>query len=363
MPKNPESLQETLPESVDKPRAALMIRFSSMGDIAQCFPAVNYLKNNGFSKIDWLTKPDFAAVPQSHPGVDLVRVFPDERGSGVLGLWRLSAQLQQNYEVIYDAHSSLRSRLLHLFMVLRAFAYLGLKKSPLWITKPSQRLSKWLLWRWRINLFPHDILSPEIPLPQSSRFFLLPLHKFFFKSSNERNKVFTLGRPFLSDLVLEKSAPIALVPSANYDLKKWPLHLWRHLAQSLPQEKFWVLGGPKDLDLKTLESEKNIEVFLGQTLKKSLEVLRQCKAVVGNDTGLTHWSDQAGLKTILLLGPTAFGVSVHSNSRTLWKGLPCQPCSKFGKDSCKISENKACLNRITTQDVISTLKELEVPLL
>ena len=39
---------------------------------------------------------------------------------------------------------------------------------------------------------------------------------------------------------------ITLVPSANWEMKRWPVSYWKELVALLPEYKFVILAGPKD---------------------------------------------------------------------------------------------------------------------
>jgi len=45
---------------------------------------------------------------------------------------------------------------------------------------------------------------------------------------------------------------VALVPSAAWEMKRWPLDHWKELVLLLPNHDFAVLGGKEDLFAKIL---------------------------------------------------------------------------------------------------------------
>lgn len=63
------------------------------------------------------------------------------------------------------------------------------------------------------------------------------------------------------------------------------------------------------------------------TLKQLAGLLRQCGAMLGNDTGLCHLAGALGVPTVALFGPTDPTRSLTPFASVgLQLGLPCQPC-------------------------------------
>ena len=99
----------------------LIIRFSSFGDIVQCMSVLKPLKEKyPQAKIHWLVREDMQGVLEEHPLMDRLISFP--KGGSLLKLWKLSQELQsESYDLIYDAHSNLRSFFMTHFLGFQVF--------------------------------------------------------------------------------------------------------------------------------------------------------------------------------------------------------------------------------------------------
>ncbi len=301
-------------------KRVLLIRMSSIGDVAQCLPTAAALRGEGW-EVHWLIKENFADVVRT--STDIAKVWTWKPGDSLQSL--ISRLSRENFTHVYDAQNNLRTTLIRWGLFLR-------RPSLKILRKPHQRLRKflWIRWGWS-----------SWDTYYSAREFLRPLQAWSVPT------VF----PVRPNLPLASQGPIALVPVANYDLKKWPLEHWKKLISLFPNERFLVLGGAKDrAELEQLQGPQ-VKVHTEQSLEESLQLLRQCRAVVGNDTGLSHWSDWVGIPLVLILGPTAFGRPFRPSSRAAEVELSCRPCSRFGKNSCRIVETKKCLLEVTPERV------------
>ncbi len=116
----------------------------------------------------------------------------------------------------------------------------------------------------------------------------------------------------LSTLTSQLSAPprIALIPgSENTPAKRWPVAHWRTLIESLPQERFVLLGTAND---RLITSEiaagfdpTRVENLAGRTdLPAFVAQLHAARLLVTNDTGGMHLANALGVPLIALFGPT-----------------------------------------------------------
>jgi len=308
-------------------RKVLIVRFSSLGDILQCFPAAQYLKSQGFDEVHWLTREDFSGVVNLNPYVDKTIAF--DRKSGFPGLIKLAIKLRHNsYDLIYDAHNNLRSNIL--IWILRP----TLKNL---IRRPKFRLRRYLLFRWHRNLFGGRFVGRTS--------YLKPLgaseHKFDWKFNSSKENY------------------VALVPGAAWPLKIWPSHNWVELIRKFPQQNFLILGGKSDeicFEIEQKTRELKVKNMAGKTsLVESIECLAKAKAVVANDTGLLHAADLLNVPTIALIGPSAFGYPASPSSQVMETDLWCKPCSKDGRGRCKNQIYMKCMRDINPESVSQIL--------
>jgi len=312
-------------------KKALIIRFSSFGDIVQSAFAAKALQKKDY-QVDLLTKEEFrSAFKTSDFG--FTNVLGLSKKSSIGNLWRLSNfAAEQDYLLIYDAHNNQRSLLFKLFLLLRSpkFFFRFRKRSKF-------RLKRFLLFNLGINRFPKPF--------RGAVSFLSPLN---------------LELERLSAVSEQQTKRVLLAPSAAWDLKKWPEEKWIELALKLQNEhEVAFLGGPDDDFIGSLHRAVPGSVNLAGKLSWSQTIaeIKKSKALVSGDTGVLHVADFYGVPAVALMGPSAFGFPSRKTSKVIFKDLPCQPCSKDGRGNCKIQETKKCLTSIDPSEVLELLTQ------
>lgn len=313
----------------------LIIRLSSFGDIVQCMGVVDSLTQEPLcAQVDWLARQDLAEVPALSSKVH--KVYSFDRKEGLLGWIRLGLKLRlESYTHIYDAHSSLRSRIL--CFILRPFGI-----GPKFVRRSKERIKRILLFKFRVNKFPK-------PFKGMISYFE-PLQAWGVKAQDK----------FRDDWVFDNQLPyegIVLAPSAAWEMKRWPMEHFKKLINLMPDKKFLILGGPSDdfcQDLEDMDPTRVTNLAGKLTYKESCQLVASSKLLISGDTGLIHVADLAGVNGISLMGPTAFGFTTNSNIKTLEVDLECRPCTKDGRGECSQSVYKKCLIDISPELVAKT---------
>lgn len=344
---------------VTKQIKILILRFSSFGDVTQCLSVPSRLHDlDPAAEIHWATRDDMAPLIEGHPHVNLV--WSLKRDEGLPGLWRLIQALQkQHFTHIYDAHNSLRSRLICL--LLSPPLSLGrVFDGPFVTRKPKKLIKRFLLFRFHKNFF-------EKPF-SGQRDLLEPLQKWgLSKSLPPPPQIFIAKKPTESvHQRLEKAGLatqpfICLAPSAAHMLKRWPLKHWQELIQLNPEKNFICLGGPEDqfIDELVKVNPKRVLNWAGLlSLTESAATIAACELLISNDTGVLHLGEQLGKKTIALMGPAPFGFPSRPSTLIMELDLPCRPCSKHGQGPCVNEKFQRCLVDITAAQVQKEMQRL-----
>ena len=328
----------------------LIIRFSSIGDLTQALSIPGFLMEaDPKTEVHFATRQDLATLAQNNPHI--AKVWELNKDSGIRGLFQLIQRLrQENFTHVYDAHNNLRSFLIRLFLI-RLFL-----RSPKKLVRPMYRLKRFLLLNFHINLF-------EKPF-SGQRDLIKPLEKW-----NYHFKLPPTPQIFLDKKSLTEAAEIlslhslqifyVLVPSAAYELKRWPVSHWQKLIEMNPDKKFVVLAGKNDLFTAHLNTFTNVVNLTGKTtLLQSAAVISKAAAVVSNDTGLLHIAEQLGRPAIALMGPAPFGFPSRPLTVILEKNLKCRPCSKHGQGPCTNPVFQDCLRSISPELVSERLQQI-----
>ncbi len=330
---------------------ALIIRFSSIGDVLQALSIVGKIRAEWpNASIDWVVREDLRDLVLCHP--DISKVYTVAKGASWQNLWQLSRVLRkQSYTHVYDAHNNLRSRLL-------CWAWLGPMEIFRWalrvrfLRRPSERWKRPFLFWWRINFFSQPF--------SGQRTLLKPLSKWGLSNELPRVPQIKVPKDVCERVKAWLPPPpfVTLVASAAYPLKRWPIDHWQKLVDIFPDKRFVLLGGKDDSFLNAI-SERNpnrvINLVGKLTLLESVAVVKISHQVVANDTGLMHAAEQLGVPCVALMGPAPFGYPSRESTRILERTLPCKPCSKHGQGPCKNSLYQHCLRDISPQEVAQLL--------
>jgi len=130
-------------------KKVLVIRFSSFGDVVQA-STVNHQLKDAYPKVTiiWLTKRSFAQFLEKDPNVDQVVHLEDFGGLLSLARWLKL----ESFNLIYDAHRSMRSSMLFLISKL-------LRNHSTWVRRSKDRWKRFFLFKFRINLFPKPFVG------------------------------------------------------------------------------------------------------------------------------------------------------------------------------------------------------------
>lgn len=336
------------------PEKILVIRFSALGDVVLLTGAVDALRARfPRAKIHFVVREDCAAVLNGQPFVDRLWVLP--RRAGLCGLWALGRTLRgERFDVVYDGHRSLRSRLL--------VPVVGAKR----VLRFPKRYGRRLLYlRFRL-----PTLRRVPPFREAHVRSLAPLGIDFPRPT--KLVAVASARQSAARKVPLLAAPrrrrLAVAPSAAWPLKRWPLAHFREAVTTLlaadPTLDVVVLGGPADAFcgelVRGLPADRVASAQGLFTLEESFAALAECHGLLANDTGLAHAAEALGKPAVFLFGPTTPEIGVrpqHPRSRVAELPLWCRPCSKHGKGDCWRGDH-ACLKALTPAAVVPLIREM-----
>jgi len=161
---------------------------------------------------------------------------------------------------------------------------------------------------------------------------------------------------------------IGISPAAAYGpSKEWPANNFAELIQNVSQKvrntKFVVFGSVKEEEkIKRIidsVSEPVIVIAGNYSLREAITIISSCDVFVGNDSGLLHTADGAGVPSIGIFGPTSPGITSPPGDKTelIYKSVECSPCSFR---VCPIDHK--CMSRISVTEISSKIIDLLKPL-
>ncbi len=317
---------------------ALIIRFSSFGDIIQSLSCINELAHE--YEVHFLTKVQFAALPSLHPNVSKVVAF--DRFDGVIGLIKLAWSLrQENYQLIYDAHENPRSKIVRLIMTLFSSSKL--------VIRSKDRFKRFLFFSFnQRNILPQPF--------KGMLSYCKPLNLMPSQQNLNFEKILSKER---IDFLNQYISKVCLVPSAAWEMKRWPINHWKKLVTDLNLETV-LLGGPEDdfCEEIALQSQQCINLSGKLNLIESCYIASKSRIVISADTGLLHVADLQGTPVIALIGPTAFGYPTFNSSIVLERKMSCKPCSKDGRGNCIQKIWQQCMVDLSPGEVSQKIYQL-----
>jgi len=321
----------------------LLLRFSSLGDVVLTSTLLDAIAAQWPGAEVWfVTKRGFASLFAQDPRVHRVLAF-----DAATGLDPVVRELEStSFDLILDAHASLRTRLLCLRLPPAPTRRIGKDAVARWVFA-HLRLRTRALRRRQVDRY--RALVPESSVAWRPR--ILP-------SPTQVATAARLG-PDLDDALL-------LAPGARHATKRWDPAGFAEVGRTFRA----ATGGPVAVVGSAAEDGLCREVAAGipdaavLTGVEDLAVLgaavARARVMVVNDSGLLHLAEAVGTPVLALFGPTSreFGFfPLDPRSRVVEHALPCRPCSRTGSRPCRMPE-RWCLTRSTPSLVLSQLEVL-----
>jgi len=338
--------------SIDK---ALVIRFSSIGDILLSTPLVRaFRKRFPDCRLDFLIKSEYGDLIRHNPRVSGVIDFPSGGGFGELRELKRSIRASR-YDLLIDIHDSLRSR----------FLCFGPDRT---VRIDKRKIARFLLIRTGLNIYPAN--TPDV----AARY-LETVRPFGVEDDGEGLEVFIPRNVVKSvrEMVSGHPGPlIGVAPGAMHSNKMWPQARFAEAAAALAEERhagILLLGSTPDAERcaaiasEILARHPDIDVWnmAGRTtLLEAAGLLDHCSVVLTNDSGLMHLAVARKRKVVALFGPTVreFGFFPRGESTVLeHKDLPCRPCTQQGLDYCP-KKHFRCLNDLPPGAVLDAARNI-----
>ncbi len=330
----------------------LVIRFSSLGDVILTAPLLKSIKENyPGSEVHYLTKSGFSDAVKYNPNIS--RVIEAKDDIDFNGLRKLKNQIKSDrYDLIIDAHNSLRSFYLRLFQSERKFVF----------KKYSVR--KFLLVKFKINLMKK---LPPVTVRYCS---MIPGNKFTYRqpeiytpgSAKESiEKLFTGLNPHAGKKL------ICIAPASAHFTKTYPPELYNELINKFDKEKniFLLVGKERDranIDaIKSKTSENVIDLYDKLSIAELTELIKKCSLFISGDTGPMHIAESLNVPLVMMAGSSVreFGFYPQNENSTVLENnaLKCRPCTHIGRSECPLGHFK-CMREISAQAVYETCLKL-----
>jgi len=329
----------------------LIIQTAFPGDAILTLPLIQKTKYLiPVSQIEVIATPETKGIFETSPFVKKVIVL-DKKGEhkSLFSLIKFGMSFRNYYDQVISPHRSFRSSLL---------VYLAnAKKSVGFDTASFNRVYK--------KLIPYDKTAHEVKRNLSLIKFgiedwkIKPLMKLEEKSEKLLNLIKrTQNEKF-----------IVIAPGSVWKTKKYPEEHFYKIADYFAKKGFTIVftGGASEVDLCRRMAENtghNSFSLAGKlSIPESVELFKNCKLVISNDSAPTHMAVAANTFVITIYCSTVpeFGFYPYSEKSRFISdnSLSCKPCGIHGRKSCP-EKHFGCGNNLKPETIINEIETLNL---
>jgi ADP-heptose:LPS heptosyltransferase len=333
----------------------LVIRISSMGDVALTLPACRAVLEK-YPEVS-ITVVTASAFLPLFEGIDRLTAYPADirrTHKGLKGLYRLYRELQHHAspDRIIDLHDVLRSHILS--------GYFRLNGTPVFRIDKGRKEKKALTARY------HKVFTP---LPHSVERYLDTFSRAGFTAELPARRSWFSPRALPGEFlhaegIWQKTRPwIGIAPFAKHPEKRWPLEKMKQFIAAYPPEQtdlFLFGGGAQETAVfhNWKKDYPHLHVVAGAlTLSDELGLIARLDQMVCMDSANMHLAALSNIAVVSIWGAThtyaGFGPLNGNEKYTVeipHTRLTCRPCSVFGNKPCFRGDH-ACMRWIDPEEV------------
>lgn len=324
----------------------LIIRFSSLGDIALTNPVLDALHDKfGTGCVDYVTKAVFSPLIENHPAVN--RLLCPGKTMTLKKIRRLISL--ENYRYILDLHKNLRS----------IFLTLGLKNIKRYKKEIIKRelLSRFKIFRPPFLHVSQKYLKPLFPSPVIPQSYLYLPDESVIRSENLE---------FYKTLK-NSERTLILAPGASKGTKMLPFETWEKVLKDVGKHfEFIIIIGNGNAESqwgdrisKDLNYGKVINLGKRLELAELMLFISSGHIFAGNDSGPAHIAAMLKKYTVVIFGQTSpdYGFMPLNNTTPIEPPvhLICRPCGHLGYKTCPLGHHE-CMRSIDSETIINEIK-------
>jgi heptosyltransferase-2 len=332
----------------------LVIQTAFIGDAVLTLPMIQKLKGIiPECEIDVISNPVTAEIFSASPSINEV-ISLDKKGKhkSLFSLFKFAKEIRnRNYKRIYSPHRSFRTALIVMQTSVRdtyGFSNSSLKH----------------VYRHLIEYrYDHHEVQRNLDLAgydySSEGWKILPELKISGKNSEN-------VREFFANYNINSHVTV-VAPGSVWNTKKYPADYFKKIIRYLVDNsgKVLLIGGESDISLcRNLASGFNQDVIpvAGKfSLLETIEVLKNSKILISNDSAPTHFGICADIPVLTLYCSTSasFGFYPYNkkSSYLSFDDLFCKPCGIHGYSECPIKTFE-CGYNLKPEIVISKIEEI-----
>lgn len=347
-------------------KRALIVKMWALGDILMATPLIAALRGTYPDiRITWVVDEAHGEILRGHPDIDdLVVIHSGEwrrmlRNVNLFGWLKRSSEIrremaEQNFDIAINCHPDKWWTVIPCVAPVRVGLYPDRKQ------------------RWSRRFYTHVIQRPKDI--HNTDHYLMATQALGIPDASKR---MTMGetpdeKPFLTDLFarhhLSQDRPVVVIaPFSTGENRNWEPERYAAIANWLQTERnaqVLLTYSPRDSEKAKAITEQcrtPIVCAEGTSLRQYVALLRRADIALCVDSSAMHLAAALGTPYIALFGATP----VHERAPLVGKGLPiahiegltCAPCDQ---SHCSNPVFRACMKRITVEDVQKAIAELAI---
>ncbi|MDD5087531.1 MAG: glycosyltransferase family 9 protein [bacterium] len=337
----------------DAPRRILIIDTAWLGDVVFSTSLIGAVRNLWpRAEIHMVVAPRGEPIVRHHGALSRVWVL-DKRGRHrtLRDLLRFGGVLRQfGFDLILNAHPSLRSRLL-----------------TAWINAPVRvGYRGWASNLCHTHVIPNDLavesdhVERRIALLRALGYSVKaePLAVQVDESDNRE------ASRFLEENDLAERRLLGIIPGSAWETKRWHSKRFAEIAERWlrkPEHGVLIFGGKSEAEtLERIGSEggRGAIPVLNAPIPLVAALLSKCSVVLGNDTGVSFLAIAAGCPRVLVLyGCTQVDYTFPPPHQAIAAGAPCcLPRTGHGAHRCRWGDEPWCMSQITVERVWAAIE-------
>lgn len=342
----------------------LVIRFSSLGDVAMTLPVVCALaKAYPDLDITVLTRKEYASLFFHTPeNVHLIGASLRDEHHGLRGLHRLYYDLlaPAQFDCVADLHSVLRSWVLDLRFLLAGKRVARIRKGRNEKKRLTRSRRKQLIpLKTTIERYADTLARLGFPLPRP-----LPFASIFEREASPS----TLFRP-VTPPKRKGEIWIGIAPFARYEGKSYPAAKMHEIVLRLterPEVKIFLFGAGKEkTQLLEWQMERPGSLFVpggAIDMEGELALMSSLDLMVSMDSANMHLASLVHTRVLSLWGQTHpycgfLGYGQQAEDCVQLDDMPCRPCSVFGNKECRY-KTFACMRDIPQERILAEIERI-----
>lgn len=336
----------------------LIIRLSSIGDVAMTIPVIysvaNAYPNDTFTV---LTQSFLIPVFINRPSnVQLLGINTKASEKSLKGLLRFtSALVKYNYDMVVDLHDVIRTKIIR--------NHFRLKRVPVFVYKKNGQARKKLTRQKNKQLDP---LPPVVEQYKET------FEKAGFSFTDTFNTLYSSKPPQLdniNEIVGEKTGKwIGIAPFAKHRGKIYPTDWMEKVVELLIKREditLFLFGG-KGYEEAVLEQwayqYPRVKSMVGRySLDSELALISKLDLLICMDSANMHFASLVGTPVISIWGAThpyaGFYGYKQNPDLAIQLDLPCRPCSVYGQKNC-LRGDWACMTGIKPEMIVAKIEKV-----